>query len=97
VLALRFGGRTIAELQRAMTVREFKQWEAFYRLHPFDDSHLYYRPAALVASRAGFGSTDANFIDRALDWLEPPPLDDGLSDVDREVMRAFGMRPPRRG
>ena len=43
----------MAELQGRMTEAEFEGWREFYRLYPFDDFHVYHRPAALVAASFG--------------------------------------------
>lgn len=85
VLALALG-KTVGELQRTMTQREFRDWIAFYRAHPFDDLHRYHRPAALVAQAMGGGE-----IQDKLDWLHPPQWSEELSAADVQTMRALGI------
>jgi hypothetical protein len=79
-----------------MSPVEFQAWIAFYRLWPFDDFHRFHRPAALIASTMGNGE-----VQPRLDWLQPPPATTaaapGLSEADRNTMKAFGFTPPARG
>lgn len=91
VLALALGGRSVAEWRDTITAEEFAAWVAFYRLHPFDDHHRYYRPAALVAR-----SMTGEKLDDLLEWLDRPitPPPSRYSAADLETMRAFGMKPP---
>ena len=79
-------GKTVGELQRTMSQREFRDWIQFYRAHPFDDLHRYHRPAALVAQMIGGGD-----IQDKLDWLHPPEWQEELSSADVQTMRAFGI------
>ena len=83
VLALRLGG-TVAELQGRMTEAEFEGWREFYRLYPFDDFHVYHRPAALVA--ASFSGAE---IPALIEFLAPSMKPD-VSDVDASIIRALG-------
>ena len=69
-----------------MSRSEFIRWQAFYALFPFDDLHRYHRPAVLVAS-AMSGDTDT-MRDR-LQWLQPDPRTEGMSDADLNTFRAF--------
>jgi hypothetical protein len=72
-----------------MTVDEFRQWCEFYRDYPFDDFHRFHRPAALVSVSMAGGD-----IDKKLDWLQPPPIPEGMSTADVLTMRAFGFKQP---
>lgn len=73
-----------------MTRPEFLDWLAFYELHPFDDYHRIYRPAAMTAASLGGGS----IADR-LQWLQPPPrMPSQYSEVDISFLNAFGIKPP---
>jgi len=76
-----------------MSHPEFLSWLDFYELHPFDDLHRFYRPAALVATALGGGA-----IEDRLDWLEPPAAvaSGQLSDADMNTLKAFGIKPPGR-
>lgn len=62
-------------------------WIAFYERYPFDDYNRYHRPAALVAASIGGGD-----VPKLLEWLQPAPVDDSLSDADVTTLRAFGLR-----
>jgi hypothetical protein len=74
-----------------MTVPEFQAWVEFYRLAPFDDRSRYHRPAALVASVGGLDLT------AALDWLDHKSSPEAkYSEVDLSMMKAFGLKPPRK-
>jgi hypothetical protein len=81
------GGRTIEELKAAMTVPEFRCWMKFYELFPFDDLHVYHRPAAMIASAFG-----GKYNDR-LEFLAPEPIPDGMSKADWTTLKAFGINP----
>jgi hypothetical protein len=85
VLALALG-KTVGELQRTMTQREFRDWISFYRSHPFDDLHRYHRPAALVAQIMGGGE-----VQDKIDWLHPPTWQEELSSADVQTLRALGI------
>jgi hypothetical protein len=69
-----------------MTQREFRDWIAYYRAHPFDDLHRYHRPAALVARSMAGGE-----INDLIDWLHPPTWQEDLGQADIATMRAFGI------
>ena len=69
-----------------MTQPEFLEWMEFYRMFPFDDYHRHYRPAAMVARSMGGGE-----IQPMLDWLQPDPRNDGLSEADLNTLRAMGF------
>lgn len=80
-----------------MTQPEFVDWCAFYTLHPFDDEHRFFRPAAMLgevigASLAGHTSK----ADDLMDWLNKNPVVAQYSDADRNSMRAWGLKPPAR-
>ena len=87
MLALAIGGCTIAELRQRMTRREFLSWMEFHRLFPFDDHHRFHRPAVLIAQTLGGGDQQ-----KKLDWLQPDPRNDGLSDADMNTLKAFGYK-----
>lgn len=89
MLVLAIGGCTIAELRHRMTRREFLSWMEFYKLYPFDDFHRFHRPAALQAHMARGKASDMQPL---LDWLQPDPRNDGLTDADMRTMRAFGYK-----
>jgi hypothetical protein len=86
VLALALGGRTIQELQACMTQAEFHSWSRFYALYPFDDYHRFHRPAALIAQSMAGGE-----IQDRLNWLQPDPSTNGLTDADMTTLKAFGF------
>lgn len=75
-----------------MSEKEFRRWADYYRAHPFDDFHRFHRPAALVSVSMAGGDVQAK-----LDWLQPEPIPDGLSDADARTMKAFGLRPSAKG
>lgn len=87
MLALALGGRTIAEWQSVLSQAEFIQWIEFYKLHPFDDYHRLYRPAAMLASVQGAKTQEM------LDWLQPDTSFDGYSEADIATFRALGIKP----
>lgn len=75
-----------------MPPEEFAAWLAFYKLHPFDDYHRIYRPAAHIAQAMAGGE-----IDERLDWLEKrTAASSGYSAADLATMKAFGVKPPMR-
>lgn len=74
-----------------MSRAEFLRWRQFHALYPFDDMHRFYRPAALVAGALGGGGPQA-MRDR-LQWLQPDPRTDGMSEADMNTLRAFGITP----
>lgn len=80
-------GKTVGELQRTMTQREYRDWVQFYRAHPFDDLHRYHRPAALVAQMTSGGD-----IQDKLDWLQPPEWQAEFSQSDVNTLRALGIK-----
>ncbi|MDD2728325.1 hypothetical protein [Malikia sp.] len=80
-------GKTVGELKRTMTQREFRDWIAFYRANPFDDLHRYHRPAALVAQ-----SMSGTNVQGLIDWLHPPQWQDDLSQADINTLRALGIK-----
>lgn len=71
-----------------MSANEFSRWREFYLKQPFDDVHLYYRPAALIAqSMSGIDISDSvNFL---IDSFEAPGgadedgVPDGLAVLER--------------
>lgn len=75
-----------------MPQRELDAWIAFYQRFPFDDRHRYHRPAALVSAAGRNGDMNQAVMD-ALDYLQPDPLPDGVSQADYNTMRAFGIDP----
>lgn len=74
-----------------MTKPEFLAWQHFYKLHPFDDFHRYFRPAALVAS-----AMNGEKFDSLLAWLEKRPYSATYSDADLASIKALGFSPPMR-
>ncbi len=76
-----------------MTRIEFLAWVDFYELHPFDDFHRFYKPAALIATSLGGGT-----IEERLNWLEKPPalVDETgqYSEADLSFFKTFGIKPP---
>lgn len=72
-----------------MSPAEYRDWLEFWQKWPFDDLHRYHRPAALLAARGS--SQQPQYF---LDWLQPPDLPDGITEVDLSVLRAFGIEPP---
>ncbi len=71
-----------------MTESEFRTWMEFYKLHPFDDRHRFYRPAALIARSMAGGD-----LQEFLDYLEPPARGN-FSEADMNTFRAFSVKPP---
>lgn len=82
VLALALG-KTVGELQRDMTNREFESWKEFYRMRPFDDKHRYHRPAAVIAHAMG-GSKE---IERTIDMLVNE--DKRVAELEKEIDGEF--------
>lgn len=82
-----------------MTQRELLSWEAFYREHPFSDSHRYHRPAALVSQSMSGGDMGGK-----LDWLRgqykqqhvAPIIAGNFSDADLRTFAALGLEVPQR-
>lgn len=68
-----------------MSQSEFVAWVQFYKLHPFDDYHRFYRPAALMTAD----------VQAALEWLQPDPMPDEYSKEDVMTLRAFGIEPKK--
>ncbi len=66
---------------------EFERWRDFYERFPFDPTHIYYRPAALISESMAGGK-----FDEKLDWLRRPLVEDS-TDVDLRTMKAFGFGP----
>ena len=93
VLALALG-KTVGELQRDMSHREFESWKEFYRLRPFDDLHRYHRPAAVVAHSMGGGGEIGKTIDllvnesKTIAELEQA-MEGEFSEADKATMRAL--------
>jgi hypothetical protein len=78
-----------------MTPREVNEWIWFYSQQPFDDFHRYHRPAALISTSMGGGEIQAR-----LDWLQYRPLDpefEGYDQAAMNTMKAFGLKPPKKG
>lgn len=77
-----------------MSQREFEAWVDYYSLHPYDDFHRIYKPAALI-SRSMSGADMGELIE----WLQPSPdINDGqYSESDMATFKAFGMTPPTKG
>ncbi len=86
VLALALGGRSIAELQSAMSQREFERWKHFYERFPFDDVHRYQRPAALIAK-----TMTKTEMPQLLDWLGRPLVVD-QADIETKTLAALGFK-----
>lgn len=85
------GGRTVAEWQSVMSQREFMDWVAFYRAHPFDDRSRYLRPAALVAH--SMGGAD---VQQLMEWLQPSESSpEGLTAADANTLKALGVTRPK--
>jgi len=72
-----------------MPYSEYENWRKFYLIHPFDDFHRYYRPAALLASLHATQQNTA--LKAALDFLQPNPLAAHLNETDRRTLTAFGL------
>lgn len=60
----------------------------FYRSYPFDDLHRFHRPAALIASSFAGGR-----VDERLQWLQPEPIPEGMTQADFNTFKAFGFDP----
>lgn len=91
-MALALGGRTIAELQEAMSEVEFRSWVEFYKLSPFDDLHRFHRPAALIARSFSGGE-----ISDLIEWLHPRPQSKEWNQSDINTFKAFGIKAPPKG
>jgi hypothetical protein len=72
-----------------MSEAEFRDWVAYYKDFPFDDSHRYHRPAALIAQSMAGGD-----IKQKMEWLQPDPAPEGINEADLATMRALGIRAP---
>lgn len=92
VLALALG-KTVGELQRDMTRKEFESWKQFYALRPFDDLHRFHRPAAVIAHSIGGGD-----LGKTLDMLVnerkviegmEKELAEGFSEADKATIAAL--------
>lgn len=70
-----------------MTQHEFLYWKAFYERHPFDDLHMFHRPAALVSQSMAGGD-----IAQKIEWLSNPIVRD-YSNADLRTLKAFGLKP----
>lgn len=87
MLALALGGCTVAELKSRMSAVEFEHWQAYYAHSPFDDLHRYHRPAACQVS--SFNGADFKDVVNFLVNTYEPVINDGLSDIDRSILKAF--------
>jgi len=77
-----------------MSSAEFERWADFYKIQPFDDFHVHYRPAALIARCMSGGN-----VSEMLEWLQPrePDTEEGYSEADIQTFKALGMsKPPKR-
>lgn len=93
VLALALG-KTVGELQRDMTRKEFESWKDFYALRPFDDLHRYHRPAAVVAHSMGGGKDIGRTIDMLVNERKvmakiSKEMERMYSDADQATIRAL--------
>ena len=70
-----------------MSEVEFESWQAYYAESPFDDMHRYHRPAAYQA--ASFNGADFKDVLKFLVNAYEPTINDGLSDIDRSILKAF--------
>jgi hypothetical protein len=70
-----------------MSRPEFESWAEFYDLYPFDDMHIHYRPAALIAQSMRGGE-----LKPLLEWMQPPANDGEYSDADLTTLAAFGFK-----
>lgn len=73
-----------------MSEREFRKWVAFFKLFPFDDMHRYHRPAAAVCASFGGGP---DRYSKAIEFLAPEPVPEGMTLADWNTYKAFGVRP----
>jgi len=93
VLALALG-KTVGELQRDMTRKEFESWKEFYALRPFDDLHRFHRPAAVIAHSMGGGKDIGKTIDilvnerKVIEGMEKE-LAEGFSEADKATIKAL--------
>lgn len=71
-----------------MTQAEYLSWVDFYRLAPFDDLHRYHRPAAMISVSMSGGS-----VEERLQWLQPEPIPDGMTQADFNTFKALGFDP----
>lgn len=78
----------MSELKSRMSVTEFRRWQLFYEMQPFDDLHLFYRPAALLAAVMGSGD-----VGKMMSFLLNKS-EEVVDDVDLSVFAAFGVEPP---
>jgi len=79
-----------------MSSAEFERWADFYKIQPFDDFHVHYRPAALIARCMSGGN-----VSEMLEWLQPKELynseESEYSEADLKTFQALGItKPPRR-
>jgi hypothetical protein len=83
---------TVAQLERSMTQRELLDWQRFESVHQplpdrLGDLHTALLASIIVNLARSADATPA----RPADFLvirepEPPPPDDGLSEVDRQML-----------
>jgi len=76
-----------------MSRAEFERFYALYREQPFDEFSRYGKPTiAMLLARASPKS-----LDEVLAWLRnETPESTGYSQSDLKMMRALGVRPPRK-
>ncbi len=71
-----------------MSANEFSRWREFYLRQPFDDVHLYYRPAALIAQSMS-GADFSESVHFLIDSYEAKPegdeedIPDGMDVLER--------------
>jgi hypothetical protein len=79
-----------------MSQAEFLAWRRFYRHFPFDDLHRFHRPAAVLACSHPAIAEPDEVYERRLRFLAPGfDAASGVTDADRNTMRAFGFRSRR--
>lgn len=59
----------------------------FYKQHPFDDRHRFYRPAAVIAQSMRGGD-----LKPILEFLEPEAIPEGMTEADMNTLKAFGVK-----
>lgn len=53
-------GRTVAELEDAMTAQEFGEWQAYYGLHPFGASGGWFRTGVVASTIANVNRSNGS-------------------------------------
>jgi hypothetical protein len=76
-LAVKLGIPNVDAMLRGLTARQFQEWQAYFRLEPFDETRADYRAAQIVQMLAAIhtrkGKTPPSIAELVLKWEADPP------------------------